>query len=470
MKILFLNPPSLKTGSAFTREGKCTQDSGVWTTTYPPYSLAQCASIVHEIKGVEVQGFDGSIKSYTLNKLIEIVNKETFDWIFVATGSPSFDQDLEVVKILKEVSFHSKIVTIGTHAASLGIELLLKTNTLEGIIKGEPELKVEKLCRGVPYSQIPGLIYCSDGKGYENPEQGWIENLEDLPTPRWEIFPLSEYKLPLLAEPYLILVSERGCPWNCSFCTAPLYYGHNYRKRGVEALVREIRDIKNKFGIQNFLFWNDTFTADREYVLNICNSIAPLDIRWVCNSRVDTFDLELAEQMKRAGCWMIAFGIESSSQSILNRSSKGIKVQESESAVRMAQKAGLYTVGHFIAGLPGETWTTLIRSVYFAVKLKLNVFQFYAASPFPGTRLFEEYAGSSKDFPSLLSTYSQSKPSLGGKTLGGFRLKLFHLFIPFLNVLRWPFISMGLKLMAKRLKLRNSCNSYRREKSNLGKR
>jgi len=133
--------------------------------------------------------------------------------------------------------------------------------------------------------------------------------------------------------------------------------------------------------------------------MELCDRIIDekLDIRWVCNSRVDTVTREMLNSMREAGCWLISFGIESSSQKILDNVKKGITPEQSKKAVKMTHRAGIATIGHFVFGLPGETEDSIKNTIRFARRIPLNFAEFYIATPFPGSELFNEMDGRSYD-------------------------------------------------------------------------
>ena len=112
------------------------------------------------------------------------------------------------------------------------------------------------------------------------------------------------------------------------------------RRRSVERVVGEITRAQAKLGIHEFFFWSDTFTIDRRYVMSLCEALEPLGISWASNSRVDSIDADLAKAMRRAGCWMISFGIESGDQAVLDAAGKRATVAQAEEAVRVSKRAG----------------------------------------------------------------------------------------------------------------------------------
>jgi radical SAM superfamily enzyme YgiQ (UPF0313 family) len=155
-------------------------------------------------------------------------------------------------------------------------------------------------------------------------------------------------------------------------------------------VLKEIEYDCKRFGIEDFFFWAETFVVDKEYVRDLCSAIIEreINISWTSNSRVDTVDGPLLKLMAKAGCWMISYGIESGSQKVLDEADKGTRVEQAYEAVRYAREAGIKTVGHFILGLPGETEASLVHTINYAKRLKLDLAQFYCAVPFPGSRLY----------------------------------------------------------------------------------
>jgi radical SAM superfamily enzyme YgiQ (UPF0313 family) len=215
---------------------------------------------------------------------------------------------------------------------------------------------------------------------------------EAIPAADWDGLDLDAYRLPLKGRRFLMVAPVRGCPWRCSFCTAPLYYGSRLRRRPAADVVGEMAGNVARYGIREFFIWADTFTADRRYVQELCRAIAESGLRvsWTCNSRVDTIDEETLRLMKEAGLWMISYGLESGSNAILAASGKGITVAQSREAVALAHRLGIRVAGHFMFGLPGETEESMAGTLALALSLPLDIAQFYAAAPFPGTALHGE--------------------------------------------------------------------------------
>jgi len=395
MKVLLLNPPT-RTDIAFIREGRCTQEQGVWATQWPPITLATAGAILEE-GGHIVEIIDCAAGNITRKSLLEKISSGGYDLAGWATGTPSIMDDLALAIEIKEIGSSVHTAVFGTHVTALADECLRASPGLDYIIRNEPEATIAALVdcleRRVGLESVAGISFRDDSGGIvHNPDRDFIKDLDDLPVPAWHLVDLDCYRLPLIGRRYVILLPVRGCPWQCTFCTSGTYYGKRLRRRSVPVMMDEIGNIVERFGISDFFIWADTFTADRDYVLDFCREIRErgLKIRWTCNSRVDTVDEDMLDEMHRSGCWMISYGIESGNRQTLSGIRKGIDPDQSRRAVDLAGKAGIMTVGHFIMGFPGESLATLAETVDFALSLKLDMAQFYCAVPFPGSSMYDE--------------------------------------------------------------------------------
>ena len=213
----------------------------------------------------------------------------------------------------------------------------------------------------------------------------------NLPIPAWDLVDLSRYKMPIKRKKFALLKASQGCPYKCTFCTVPYYYGNKVEFRPVKKIIQELKYIKH-LGINDVLFFSESFTLDKKFVRKICKKIIEegLGISWVCNSRVDSVDGITLDLMKKAGCWLISFGIESSNQNILDKSNKKISLKEIREGVNLAYSKNILTLGHFVFGLPGETEKTIKDAIKFSKQLPLDFAMFYIATPYPGTRLYEQ--------------------------------------------------------------------------------
>ena len=394
VRILLFNPPA-PDGRAYTREGRCTQEAGVWGTQWPPLSLATAAALLRR-DGHRVTLRDYPAAGLDSRALAEDLRQLRPAYAIWSTGTPTLTHDLALARLVREQAPEAVTAVIGTHV-TVRPEEALDEAALTVVIRGEPEGIIRDLCRsGGAFGEVAGISWrdARDGAIRHNPDAAPLEP-EAIPAPDWDGLDLDCYRLPLKGRRFLMVAPVRGCPWRCSFCTAPLYYGSRLRRRPVADVVDEMAGNVERYGIREFFIWADTFTADRRYVRELCRAICEsgLRISWTCNSRVDTIDEETLRLMKEAGLWMVSYGLESGSDAILAASGKGITVAQSREAVELAHRLGIRVAGHFMFGLPGETEETMAETLALALALPIDIAQFYVASPFPGTALYDEARG-----------------------------------------------------------------------------
>jgi anaerobic magnesium-protoporphyrin IX monomethyl ester cyclase len=240
-------------------------------------------------------------------------------------------------------------------------------------------------------SAIKGLVWRRGEEIVVNADRPFIRDLDDLPLPLHHLLPLDKYRTPMVKGPYTFVVTSRGCPAGCKYCIKHVNYQHSIRIRTPENIMRELLDL-NKLGIRNINMYADLFTVNRDQVVGLCNLIIKegLKIKWTCNSCVDYVDEELLRLMGKAGCWYIAWGIESANEQILKHVHKGYRLEQAPQALAWAHKAGIKNWGCFIIGLPGETVETIQQTIALSKSLPLDIVLFHIAAPYPGTPFFFE--------------------------------------------------------------------------------
>ncbi|MCX5703136.1 MAG: radical SAM protein [Candidatus Omnitrophica bacterium] len=225
-----------------------------------------------------------------------------------------------------------------------------------------------------------------------------IENLDSLPYPDWkQINPAGYKKAPhgglVKTFPVAPIISTRGSPFECTFCSSPFLWDRTIRFRSPENIVGEIEYLIDEFKVREIHFEDDNLTLKREHIEGVCNIILKRNIKinWATPNgvRADTLDWNLLRLMKESGCYSLAFGIESGNQEILNRAKKKTNLETIEKTVRLAKKLGIITQGFFIFGLPGETEKTIQETIDFAKRLPLDKAQFLILDILPGSQLWD---------------------------------------------------------------------------------
>ena len=394
-KVYLINPPVIDPKIKMIREGRCMQRSGTWTAIWAPYSLCISAAILENL-GIECKVSDCVVEEMDFKKLKEEIKNFNPDAVIINTSTPSIDNDLSTASLAKKINSSIKTIIIGIHPTELTKECFGMCKDIDVIIRGEIEETLMELfsliLKNKSYEKIKGIA-CKKGKKITiNNKRQFMKNLDWLPVPAWNLINLKYYTLPFSDKPFLLLGTARGCPYNCSFCNAKPYYGQGLRYRSSKKIVDEIEYIKNRYKVDEFLMWTEAFTADRKYCMSICNEILKrkLNIKFVCNSRVNSVDTELLAKLKQAGCWMIGFGIESGNQEIIDRTGKGITLEQSRRACKLTRQAGIEITAHCIIGLLGESPETVRQTYNFVKEIDPDFAQFYCAVPMPWTRMYKE--------------------------------------------------------------------------------
>ncbi len=265
------------------------------------------------------------------------------------------------------------------------------------IVKGEGELTVNEIlnhiAEGKELNDIQGIVFRQDGNTINNPDRGFIPDLDTLKYPARELLDLAKYlreaKPFLDVHPVDTMVSSRGCPFACTFCSSKYFWKRTYRARKPEAVIEEIRYLMDKFGTKGIYFREDLFTVSKERTLEFCKLIKPLGIDWMCESRVDTVDEEMLETMKGAGCKAIDCGIESCSNKTLKLIGKGITLEQAKKTIELCKRIGIFIGGSFMIGFPHETKEDILENLSQAHALGLDYTSVSRLVGIPRSELYE---------------------------------------------------------------------------------
>jgi radical SAM superfamily enzyme YgiQ (UPF0313 family) len=287
----------------------------------------------------------------------------------------------------------------GAHATAVPERTMLEFSSFDAVMIGEGDWRIGEVldqCGAaegeVFLKALPGL-YVRDGDieiSRQAPEQ--VEDLDALPRPAFDLFPLKEY-WPFYSRKWrmeLPMSASRGCPFKCTFCTKVM--GDRVRFRSAESLVDELECFRAEHGLEQVIFTDENFTLKRNLVEGFCKGVIQRglnrNLRLICQSRV-TVEPELMPLMAKAGFTHITFGIESGDQEILEKACKSIQLDQSRAAVKAAKAAGMIVDGNFILGLPFETEATVRRTIDFACSLPLDYASFFLLVPYPGSGVME---------------------------------------------------------------------------------
>ncbi len=354
-----------------------------------PHGMGYLAGYLTE-KNMDYEIFDELIEPLYEETLKRIINEKNITVVGISCMTPFIYRSMDILRIVKNISGDIKTILGGFHPTVMPEECLTNEN-VDYVVRKEGEITLWELMKSfdgdINISDIKGLSHKVSGMIIHNPDRPLIDDIDSLPDFPFHLFEKNEdrYNIKIL--------SSRGCPGNCIFCAACSVWGRKYRFRSSENVIKDIAILLNRFGRKNISFVDDTFTADRNRVIELCELIMKNNFhkqaKFYCNTRGDTLDMELLETMKAAGFRGISIGIETASNRLMKIINKGETVETNVQAVRMAHKAGLKVRGTFILGLPTETQEETMETINLALKNPFDFARFGLPIPFPGTELYE---------------------------------------------------------------------------------
>lgn len=379
----------------YIREGRCEQRLNSFQYVMIPISLPMIAGAL-EAKKHEVKVLDCIANDIDVEGLKKAVQEFNPSFVLFNMSTATSSSDLQVIDMIRQVS-KAHFTVIGNHATSLPEEVL-KACSLDSVIRREPELTTQDLVDAIETGRdlikVLGISYKRvDGTIVNNEDRPFNENLDDLPFAARHLMDNAKYTLPVINEPYTLIITSRGCPYSCIYCTAHQYYGKKLRLRSAENVVDEMQECLEKHSIRNFTMWSDTFNQNRKFVMEVCAELKKRGlekkIRWMANSRVDHVDAEVLKEMRSSGCIGVSYGVESGVDEILVNMKKGATAEQARVAVKLTKEAGIEVLTHIIFGLPGDTPETINETIRYVKEMDPDYAQFYCAIPFPKTELEE---------------------------------------------------------------------------------
>jgi len=361
MKILLINPPM----KAEERYGK---DMAKFGPTNEPLGLAYIAAMC-EKHGHDVQIWDGMVQKIKEIRFADIIG--------ISILTPMYESAKQMIKSLRGFYPNTTIVAGGPHVTALPYAT-------------KNDLGLEVVFMGcAEYSFINYVNMISGG-----PEVKRSADLDDLPLPARHLLPMDRYQMTASRNQgnhaYTVIVA-RGCPFHCGYCSR--IQGKKVQFHSVQRILREIQILIEEYDAKEINLEADTLTINRDFVIQLCKEMAARGyhhyIKWTCESRVDTVDLDMLHWMKAAGCWQISYGVETGTQRLLDLIQKGTKLDQIEKTFKMTKEVGINIRAFYMLGLPTETRKDSLKTIEFAKKLDADWSQFTLYTPFPGTALWD---------------------------------------------------------------------------------
>jgi anaerobic magnesium-protoporphyrin IX monomethyl ester cyclase len=399
MKVLVANPPWPGPGYGARSDVRWPHKRSDKYIEYPIY-LSYAVGVIEEA-GFEMSFIDAIMDELSIEQFAQRVRDIGPRLALIETSTPSIEFDLQTAAAVKDLSPGTFVTLIGSHVTFFDQQTLTENPAVDAVVRGEFEYTSADLARaldaGGDLSQVLGITYRDAGGDVRrNPDRPLFEPLDEMPFPARHIAKGEGYRAGIYSGGYpTAMISSRGCPYRCTFCLWPdVLYGHKFRARSAKNVVDEIEEAVRVYGHDEIYFDDDTFTIDRQRVLDICSMIQERgleqEVEWIAQCRVDTVDREMLEAMKAANCGYILFGVESGSPAMLKKMKKGITLDKVRAAFQLTKEVGIKTQAFFLFGMPGETQETIKETIDFAKELNASSTQFAVAIPHPGTALYQE--------------------------------------------------------------------------------
>jgi radical SAM superfamily enzyme YgiQ (UPF0313 family) len=371
MKILLLSPPFKE---------KIIRDYFCGITTKASYFWGPTDLIV--LSGVLKNNFEISVLdcivdnvNYTdAKKKIKEINP---DAIISLTSGISCKEDMQFLRNIKE-EIKCKLAVIGDVAYFETLPLMKTYKFVDAVLTDfiSPDIPnyfngKEKGIKDVYYRRGEKIIF-----------NGISNNKEfSYPTPQHELFSLKKYSMPFsISSPFtIVLTLTYGCPFKCKFCSSGQLH---FRRKNIDNTIEELKYVQ-RLGVKDVLFRDFTFNAIRSEVIDLCEKIIKnnIDIKWCCDARVDNIDESLLKLMKRAGCYLIFFGVEAGDNESLDKTDKRINKEQIIKAFKLCKRIGIMTLGSYIIGLPHDTEESIKRTINFSREVDSDYvsFNFFVA-------------------------------------------------------------------------------------------
>ncbi len=382
--------------------------------TTPPLGLGYLAAVLRE-RGFKVKIIDDLVEKLSTKELFRRLKNSLV--VGITSTTPTFNAALRYAQRIKEIFPHVFVILGGVHV-TLKPRDALKHPFVDAVCIGEGEETIVEVAERVEAERslegVRGVHFRKDGRIVRNKPRSLISDLDSLPFPAFDLMPLEKYSLLGFRLEQFPVITSRGCPFRCRYCSSSLFMGRRFRARSAENVVDEIEWLIDEFAAKHIAFSDDTFTLNNRRVEAICDEIIRrgLEVEWSCSSRVDTIRPELLKKMRQAGCTTIYYGAESASPHVLKYYRKGIDIGKIERAVKLTKKAGISVVCSFIIGAPMETREDIERTISFAIKLDPDYAQFTILTPYPGTEIYEEAKRENLLITENYDDYTAAKPVL----------------------------------------------------------
>lgn len=391
MKVLIVNPPWPGKGFGTRSQNRIIKHRADKFLQFPLLLAYACSQLKRA--GHEVYFIDSVIDELGMEETLSRIGEISPDAVLIETTTPSIEYDFDFLRKIK--TRERLIIAVGQHVTALPRESLEECKAIDVIIKGEFDPIVAPVLENTQnLSKVKGIAYRKDGKIFDNGPAVWCHNLDELPFPDRETIPFDRYGESWYnLRPFANILTTRGCPYGCTYCISPhVMEGLKWRQRSIGNVMEELKILTKEYCVREINIDDATFTLDKKRVIEFCRALKENNIKllWTANGRVDNVDEEMLEEMKKAGCKMIRYGVESGDPGVLKKMKKNIKIEKVKYAFDITRKHKILALGGFMFGFPYDTKDSIETTIKVAREIKPDLIQCSIVLPYPGTALYKE--------------------------------------------------------------------------------
>ena len=363
----------------------------------PALNLLYLASYINS-KGLRAEIIDASCENIGLNAAAEMVAARNPKFLGVAFYQGSNESVLNLCAEVKKIAPSITIIG-GGPLMTASAEKILEFDSVDIGVIGEGEITLFKILTSPPdkYDEIDGLAYKKDGRIFWNARHEYIQNLDELPFLDYSLIDMNPYfelQKALSVPRSVFMTTSRGCAYRCTYCASPFLWPGKVRRHSVKRVIAEIKFQREKFGKINIGFLDDSFFADRNWVLEFFDEIAKVDVNYSCIGRADHLDEEKIKRLAETGCNFVSMGVETGSREKQKELKKFLDLDTVTRNVSLFDKYNIYCRCFFMIGFPDETFEEMAETINFAVDLKKNKMRdctFFVTNLYAGTEMSKRF-------------------------------------------------------------------------------
>lgn len=360
---------------------------------FPPLALCYLGAVVRECEH-DVTLIDMTVSEMTIDDLRSRLVKIQPDVVGISCLSASYPKGTMIAALAKQVLPEPTVIMGGMHPTFTDRETI-ERYPVDIVVRNEGEITIRELLAQLGtgadgLGRVPGITYKDpDNIVRRNPDRDFINALDELPQPAYDLLDTMPTYRKL---DVFLVITTRGCPYHCIFCSSSPFWGHHWRTRSISHVMKEIDLLVSTYGAKQIVFGDDNFALNKKRILDLCDALSGrgYDIDWRCSVRADSLTKPLLMAMRKSGCSAVFIGVESGSQASLDLLQKRESVEQSVRAVKWCREVGIETTCAMLMGLPWETEEDIRNNIRFvSSELKPDEVVWNLLHPDPGSEIFE---------------------------------------------------------------------------------